>query len=375
MANKFAGEVEQMKKTRSQPGTPEIGGSQSASTVNVPTMSTVEEMATVDDLGILFDDRVEKRVLNEIKTTELPEDIEDIILDDGVLGDREELSWKWVWHVCTELLTLDCVGDEYRQEAYEAKALMAIYVTLVDDIGEQLNDKATFWELAKTAYPEAEPDWEREDINSDYAHSIRRVWTELMDRLESAPRFDEFEDPFMFNLRETVQAMEYTQMSDEYSAFMNPEEMWHFDTQGIGSFLYWTVDLMYSPSFEMDDFREFRQLVHELQHMWRLGNWITTWEEEVYEQDFSAGVFVEALNNGVIDETDIERLESGETNPERLIGRIKASGIVEQFIADWKRRRDRLHERDFEMQSLDADQMVVMMERMMRNHLATSEYR
>lgn len=375
MANKFAGEIEQLSETESFISGPKTEGQQTDKKVKVPSMSTVDDTATVDDLGILFDERAEEQIQQEIKETELPASIKEIVLDDGVLGDRKTLSWKWVWHVCGELLTLDCVADEYQQEAHEAKALMAIYVTLVDDIGEQLGDKTTFWELSKTAYPETEPDWEREDIDSDYAHSIRRVWTELMDRLRTAPRFEEFEDPFMFNLRETVQAMEYTQLADDDSAFMNPDEMWHFDTQGIGSFLYWTVDLMYSPDFEKSDFRSFRQVVHELQHMWRLGNWITTWEEEVYEQDYTAGIFVEAINNGVIDDSDIERLEDGEMDPERLIDRIKKSNIVEQFIADWKRRRDRLRKQDFGMESLDTDRMVVMMERMMRNHLATSDYR
>lgn len=375
MANEFAGEIEQVRETESFTTKPKTEGHQTGKKVEVPTMSAVDDTATVDDLGILFDERAEKQIQREIKETELPPSIKEIVLDDGVLGDRKTLSWKWVWHVCGELLTLDCVADEHRQEAHEAKALMAIYVTLVDDIGEQLGDETTFWELSKTAYPEAEPDWEREDIDSDYAHSIRRVWTELMDRLQSAPRFEEFENPFMFNLRETVQAMEYTQLADGDSAFMNPDEMWHFDTQGIGSFLYWTVDLMYSPDFEKSDFRSFRRVVHELQHMWRLGNWITTWEEEVYEQDYTAGIFVEAINNGVIDDSDIEGLENGEMDPECLIDRIKRSDIVGQFIADWKRRRDRLHKQDFGMESLDSDRMVVMMERMMRNHLATSDYR
>lgn len=343
--------------------------------ISVPTTSVVDYAATVDDLGIPFDDGVEERILAEVEAAELPPELETVVQDDGVLGDRELLSWKWVWYVCNELLTLECVADEYRQEASEAKTLVAIYVTLVDDVAERLGDRTTFWEVAKTAYPETEPDWERQDVDSDYVNSIHQVWTELVDRLRSAPRFEAFVDPFMFNLRQTVQAMEYTRLSDEYPAFMNTEETWYFDTQAIGSFLYWTVDLMFSPAFEMSDFRAFRQIVYELQHMWRLGNWITTWEGEVYEHDFSAGIFVEAINSGIVDERDFERVEAGEMDPEWLIGRIKASGIVEQFIADWKRRRNRLYERDFGMDSLDGDEMVGMMEELMQSHFATSDYR
>lgn len=375
MANKITHEIEQMGKAQSQTTATETDDNSGVKSVGVPTMSVVEDTASVDDLGIRFDETVEQQVLKDIEATELPPDIKEIVLNGDVLGDRKLFTWKWMWYVCNDMLTLGCVADKHRQEAAEAKTLMALYTTLIDDIGEKLDDKTTFWELAKTAYPEVEPDWERTDIDSDYAHSIQRVWTELMDRLQSAPRFEEFVEPFMYNMRQTVLAMEYTQIADDYSALMNPEEMWYFDTQGIGSFLFWTIDLMFSPAFDMNDFREFRQIVYELQHMWRLGNWVTTWELEVHEQDYSTGIFVEAINHGIVDETDIERVESGEMEPERLIGRIKASGIVEQFTADWQRRRDALYEQNFEMDSLDSDAMVQMMEQFMQTHLAIEKHR
>lgn len=375
MANKFTHETEQVREAQSQIGEATSSDATIVEEVSVPTMSAVEDRATVEDLDIPFDEQVERRILGEVEDEELSPAIKDIVQDDGVLGDRGLFTWKWEWYIFGEPLTLDCVADEYEQDAQEAKTLMGIYVTLIDDIGEQLNDKKTFWELSKTAYPSTEPDWEREDVNSDYAHSIRRVWTELTDRLQSAPRFEEFVETFLFDLRQTIQAMDYARLSADDRALMNPEETWHFDTRAIGLYLFWVIDLMYSPSFDRDDYRGFRQMAYELEHMWRLGNWIITWEREVHEHDYSAGIFVEAINQGIIDEADLERLESGEMDPEQLIGRIKASGVAEQFTADWKRRRDQLLERDFGMESLDGDELVGMMEWLMQSHFATEGHR
>ncbi|MFC7081680.1 hypothetical protein [Halorussus caseinilyticus] len=62
-------------------------------------------------------------------------------------------------------------------------------------------------------------------------------------------------------------------------------------------------------------------------------------------------------------------------SPERVIGRVEASGIVEQFVADWKRRRDALYQRDFGMRSLESDEMVRMMEQFMQSHLAIEKQR
>jgi len=371
MADRYAHEIEEMGNTEFRVSGPGVRGNGYVEQVEVPRMSAVDEVAMVDDLGIEFDTEVETQILNEVEEANLSPTIEDIVRDDGVLGDRGLFTWKWEWYIFGEPLTLDCVADEYRQAAQEAKTLMGIYITLVDDVGEKLGDEATFWELAKTAYPGIEPDWEREDIDSDYADGIQRVWEQLLDQIRSAPRFDEFVDVLLFNLRQTIQSMDYARVSADDTALMNPEEVWYYDTQAIGLFVTWTVDLMYSPEFDTDDFRTFRRLVYELQHMWRLGNWIITWEREVYEQDYSAGIFVEAINQGIVDETDLERLERGEIAPERLIGRIEVSGIVEQFIAHWQRRRDRLYEQDFGMASLDSDELVAQMEWLMQSHLAT----
>lgn len=375
MANKFAREMDHTSEGESQFGGKTSTGSAGVERVRVPSMSVVEDRTTVEELDVPFDEQVRQRILDEVEAEELSPAIKDIVQDDGVLGDRGLFTWKWEWYIFGGPLTLNCVPEEYEQDAQEAKTLMGIYITLIDDIGEQLNDKTTFWELSKTAYPAAEPDWDREGVDSDYAHSIRRVWTELTDLLQSAPRFEEFIEPLLFNLRQTIQAMDYARLSADERALMNPEETWHFDTQAIGLFVNWTVDLMFSPSFEKDDFRSFRQIVYELQHMWRLGNWIITWEREVHEHDYSAGIFVEALNQGIIDEADLKHLEDGEMDPEQIIGRIKASGLAEQFTADWKRRRDRLLERDFGMESLDSDEMVEKMEWLMQSHLATEGYR
>lgn len=375
MSDKQAQEVGAAGTAKSRSIGQTVGASVGVEPITVPTMSAVDGTTMVEDLGLEFDEEIETRILDEVERAALPPSIKDIVQDDGVLGDRNLFTWKWLWYIFCEPLTLSCVADEYEQEAYEAKTLMSIYITLVDDIGEQLDDKTTFWELAKTAYPETEPDWERDDIDTDYVHSIRRVWTELMDRLQSAPRFEEFREMFMFNLRQNVQAMEYAQRSANSPALMNPAEAWHYDTQAIGLYLFWGVDLMYSPAFEMDDFRTFRKLVYQLQHMWRLGNWIITWEREAHEHDYSAGIFVEAIDQGIVDETDLKQLENGELDPERLIGRIEVSGIVEQFIADWQRRRNRLYERDFGMESLDSDALVEMMEWLMQSHLATEGHR
>lgn len=345
------------------------------SSIQVPSMTSVDEQASMDDLGFDLDENTQEELLEEVRETELSDEMKDIVQDDGILGDRDLLLWKWIYHIFGEPLTLDTVPDEHFQEAREAASLVAIYITLIDDIGEKLGDRETFWELSKAAYPEVEPNWDREDINRDYAISTKRVWEALMDRIESSPRFEEFVEPLMFSLRQSIQGMDYARLSADYASFMNPEETWYFETQAIGLYLFWNVDLMYSPSFEYEDYQTFRRIAFELQHMWRLGNWIITWQREVHERDYSAGIIVEALHQDVISEADLDALEEGEVDSEEIIEKIRSAGLAEQFTWNWKQRRDKIRKQGFGMESLDSDEMVSKMEWLMQSHFATEGHR
>ncbi len=219
------------------------------------------------------------------------------------------------------------------------------------------------------------PDWDREDIRRDYARSTERVWDALTDRLQAAPRFEEFVEPFMYDLRVSIESMDFARMSGEYPAFANRAETWQFETAAVGTYVFWDADLMFAPSFERDDYREFRELMHEAQHMWRLGNWIITWKREAYENDFTAGIFVEAIQQGILSDEDLERVKTGDLDPAVVIGQIQSSGIVDQFVWDWKRRRDELRRRAFEMESVDIDDYISKMEWLLRSHLATEGHR
>jgi len=362
------------KETQQTKHSPEIGNVDSAG-IRVPAMDAIDRRATLDDLGLDFSEDTRQELFDAVSETELSPEIRDIVQDDGELGDRELYLWKWLYHIFGEPLTLDTVPEEHFDTAHEAATLVAIYITLVDDAAEKLNDEATFWELAKAPYPTAEPNWDREDINRDYARSTKRVWEALIERLESAPRFEEFIEPFLFNLRQANQGMDYARMSADYQSFMNPEETWYFETQAIGLYTFWGIDLMFSPSFDSDDYQAFRRVTYELQHMWRLGNWIITWEREVHECDYSAGIIVEALNKGVIDRSELAALDGGEIEAEQIIEQIRSAGLAEQFTWNWKQRRDRIKERDFGMSSIDSNSMVEKMEWLMKSHFATEGHR
>ena len=336
-----------------------------------PTMREVSEEATIDDLGLDYDERTGDRIVERVAATELPESLERLVTGDGVLGDRGLFTWKWIYHIFGETLTLPTVPAEYRETAQEVKFLSGTYITLMDDLAEKHGDRETFWEFAKVAYPGSDPEWGRDGVRTDYAEGVRAVWTALRDRLVDAPRYEKFREAFLFDLRAAVHAMDFSRLSGEYTGFGNRTETWKYETAAIGMYATVGADLMYSPTFPADDYAAFRELTAELQRLWRLGNWAITWRREIEEYDFSAAVIVEALQQGIVSERDLDRLERGEVSPERIVARIEAAGIGKRCLADWKRRRDRLRRRKFDLESMDSDTLIDKMEQLMMSHLAT----
>lgn len=345
-----------------------------AGPIKVPGMTTVTEQTDVGDLDIREEGLSGERLATDIQDVSVPETLREIVQDDGVLGDRPLFTWKWIYHTCGELITLPCVDDAYVDTAQEAKFLAGVYITLVDDLAEKHNDEQTFWELSKVMYPAQSPDWDRTDINRNYARSAKRVWKELQRRLETAPRYEKFRETFLFDFRTAIQSMDFARVSAESSGLANRAETWFYETPAIGQLPVVDIDLMFSPSFDEDELGGLRELAHELQHMWRLGNWIITWKREVHEGDFTAGIFVEAVEQEIVTEHQLDAVREEELDPKVVVDTIDSSGLIDQFVADWKRRRDTLRSEDLGLSSVDKDEVIDGIERLMQSHLAREAY-
>lgn len=344
------------------------------SRVSVPMAGPVEQEATVGELEIDYDDDLGDQIIEEVSTMTLPPNIREIIVKDGVIGDRELFVWRWLYYIFGDVLTLDIVPDEYRRLARDTTYLAGVYMTLLDDVAERHGDRATYWELAKATYPRMTPDWDADDIDSDYAADARKVWEGFEECVQQAPRYEELIDQLLFDIRIVVQGMDFSRMTGEKDQFASRMETWKFESAAIGLHAHWEGDLIFAPEFDKDDYRAFREAAYECQQMWRLGNWMVSWEREVEELDFSAGIFVEAMQQGIISDRELRQLERGEIDADPIVERLKSSGIGERFVADWIRRRDQMYERDFGMNSLDSDELVGRMEHLMKCHLALEKY-
>lgn len=292
---------------------------------------------------------------------------------DQVIGDRDRFLWKWIHNLFDEF-TLSSVALDAADAVREQKTLLTIFVTTMDDLAEMKGDSATFDRARRIPFDSLESAADvPEGVDREAVEFLAELWAEIEDGLEDAPRYAAFEDLFEYDVRQTINAMDYSRVLNDNPRGANRAEAERFDAYNMAMFPYACVDLMHSPSFERGELGVLRSLLCELQQMARIGNWLTTWERELTEGDISSGILVCALRRNVI--TQAEITEPDEETAARLIDRVKSHGIESEFTREWEIRSRAVRKRTAELDSVDADAFVSGLETVMNHHLASDGYK
>jgi len=279
-------------------------------------------------------------------------------------GERDRFLWQWIYSLFPAF-TLSSVAEAEREHVREQKMVLTMFVTILDDLVENHGDRATFEQAQRLVTDPEAVDRSRVAVSDEYFAFIEQVWAEFETGLEDAPRHGEYVDVFDYDCRQTLNAMDYSAVVNENPRIANLGGAEHYDAHNMVMFPYADVDLMYSPGFDIDDFGTVRDLLWDLQEMARIGNWLTTWEREITEGDYSAGVVVLALQEGIVTPTELE------AEPEAAIQRIKDEKVEQLFRDRWLTRYQAVRDREFDTESVDLDALVKGMETVFQYHEAS----
>jgi hypothetical protein len=159
--------------------------------------------------------------------------------------------------------------------------------------------------------------------------------------------------------------MHYSAVVNGHPRIANLDGARRYDAHNMAMFPYADVDLMYSPGFALADFGAVRDLLWDLQELARIGNWLTTWERELREGDYTSGIVVTALQDGVIEPADLH----GPVDD--AVSAIRDHGIEARFRARWEEQYGELRTREFDTESVDLGAMVDGMETVFEYHRAS----
>jgi len=307
--------------------------------------------------------------VQEINKVDLPQEVQEFVDEyDRVIGERDVFLWKWIHNLFDEF-TLSSVACDAADTVRNQKTLLTIFITTLDDLAEVDGDAETFAHARRIPFENAKADGISTECDQALFGFLADLWASIEAEIETAPRFTEFCDVFEYDIRQTVNAMDYSRVLNDNPNAANRTEAERYDAYNMAVFPYACVDLIYSPTFQRRELGTLRSLLCELQQMARIGNWLTTWERELAEGDVSSGIVVCALERGVITPAEITQQDSDSV--EQLADRIRSHGIEAEFIREWEIRSRAVRKRTGELESIDAGAMVDGLENVMNHHLAS----
>jgi hypothetical protein len=280
--------------------------------------------------------------------------------------ERDRFLWRWFYALAPSF-TLSTVDEAHAAHVREEKTILTMYVTVLDDLIEHRGDRATFRELRRLACDTVAPDPERAAVDAETFAFVERLWAEFEDVLAEAPRRAAFADIFAYDVRQTADAMAYSALVSDTPHMANLRGATRYGAHNMVMFSYADVDLMFSPAFDRRDLGAVRDTLWDLQEMARIGNWLTTWEREVREGDFSAGPVVAAVEEGVVSPEEL----AASAEPGAVVEAIRESGLEERLRRRWRRICDDVRSRETDAESVDIDGLVAGMETVFEYHLAT----
>ncbi|WP_121741096.1 hypothetical protein [Natronorubrum halophilum] len=256
---------------------------------------------------------------------------------DERIADRDRTLWHWFHRIEPEI-RLSCVEPERTRRACEAKILAMMFITVADDVAERYGDRATFAELRNVPFEHQHADPTRDDVDGEYVRFQRDLWSQFLELYDAGARADEFADLLRFDLRQALQAVDYSALLAHHPGLASERELWTYDAHNMLVFVFATIDLANASAFDSTDLSAVRRVVARCQRMARIGNWIATWERELAEGDYSSGVVVRAFETDLlsVDELRAIRTRSSETPIEPIVTKIRESGIEEYFVDRWR---------------------------------------
>jgi hypothetical protein len=129
---------------------------------------------------------------------------------------------------------------------------------------------------------------------------------------------------------------------------------------------------MHSSVDVRDEFGTLREAVWTGQVMARIGNWVSTWERELREGDFSAGPIVYALEEGILSRADLDRAARDPDAADAVVARLEDQGVGGEFLTRWERQYHQLCQYEQAFDSFDLGPFVSGTEEVLRYHLAST---
>lgn len=325
----------------------------------------------IRDRHDLEPDEVESLLL-AVGDHSLPDPVEEIVDEYQRLRDsRPPFMWKWV-HRLAPQNTLPCVDNRFQQQVPIDKTLLILFITILDDVLEKRGDQRTFRQLANIPRDGIEADPEASGVDAETVAFAKRVWRTIEERIESAPHYETYAELYRFDVLQAINAIEYSDIAIRRTDLATMDDLQRYESHNMVMHAYADIDLMHTSADLRSELPTLREAVWTAQRMARIGNWVSTWQRELAEGDFSAGPIVYALETGLISLEDLEAAPTDEAIRTSIVDRMEREGLEKEFLTRWERHYYDLRQYDDQLDEIDLEPYIEGLEEVLRYHLAST---
>lgn len=274
-----------------------------------------------------------KRARKEIKAVQkikIPPELQKWVKEYEKIGERNDFIWRWLYK-SFQIVCLPIVSKKYSKSLPEIKVLITIFVAQLDDAADKEKNKILLAELLKI--PSSQASIRFNHLNQNEIKRLRftiNIWNYIKKRIKKFPRYKEFEEIFSYDVGGLLNAIRYSYIVNKNYFLINKTEYWLYLPYNMVTMVYSDIDLMCSTKLDTRELGKIREILLIAQKMARIGNWVSTWEREIGEKDFTSGVFAYAIDSGVLSISDLKK-----ENELKIIKKIKKAKIEEKLLKEW----------------------------------------
>lgn len=266
-------------------------------------------------------------LIQEVNNFSLSERLGNIVSEYSQLGERKMFIWKWLFMINLNWKHLN-IDDKYTQNLAEVKTFYNMFIVLLDDVAEQKGREDFLHKLVSIPQEKDDEVQFSSEEEKNYYQFTKKVWEIILSDLSKYPFFLEHKEEFLFDTKQFINAVLYANLIFRKPYLISQKEFWLYIPHSMQILIDFDMDLMLTKVENNIQIGRAREVVLTLQEMGRIGNWLSTWEREVAERDYSSLVVAKAIYKGfmTLDE---------KSDVQKAIEEIKKAEIEEEILNIW----------------------------------------
>lgn len=228
---------------------------------------------------------------------------------------RTIFFWKWI-KFAFELSTLNTIED--KEKVIQLKMKTVIFVYALDDICDELRDEKLLNSIIQSIN-EGIP--KRNDL-------LVNLWSDLSNEYQNTPNYSVLKKELESAQTTILDSFQWAQKSgnvlsqkinlNQYLNNVSPTNCVHLAA---------VIDLLFVNDLSKN--KSIFEASLDTQKMAQIGNWISTWQREIKQNDYSSGLLIYLVNTGYIRVADLNK------SPDKIIAIIKEVKAEEYFMEYW----------------------------------------